>query len=84
MFGLSPSEVQERRMLYWEVLTYDRLQALCFGRPCAMSNRASDTLLPDDEMMAGDEDGFHRSKYRLIEIMERVLDVVSAAMPPGR
>lgn len=77
MFGLSSYEVQERRMLYWEVLTYDRLQALCFGRPCAMSNRASDTLLPDDEMLAGDDDGFHRSKYRLIEIMERVVDVVS-------
>jgi hypothetical protein len=79
MFGLSSYEVQERRMLYWEVLTYDRLQALCFGRPCAMSNRASDTLLPDDEMLAGDDDGFHRSKYRLIEIMERVVDVVSFA-----
>ncbi|CAK9785666.1 hypothetical protein CC85DRAFT_288374 [Cutaneotrichosporon oleaginosum] len=81
MFGLSPYEVQERRMLYWEVLTYDRLQALCFGRPCAMSNRSSDTLLPDDEALAGDEDGFHRSKYRLIEIMERVLDVQTNAKP---
>ncbi|BEI81882.1 hypothetical protein CcaverHIS002_0210420 [Cutaneotrichosporon cavernicola] len=81
MFGLSSYEVQERRMLYWEVLTYDRLQALCFGRPCAMSNRASDTLLPDDELLAGDDDFFHRSKYRLIEIMERVLDVQTNAKP---
>lgn len=64
-------------MLYWEILTYDRLQSMCFGRPSAFSNRASDTLFPDDEMLIDDADGFHRSKYRLMEMMERVIDVVS-------
>lgn len=56
-FGLSPYEVTERRQVYWEILTYDRLQALCFGRPCAFQNRASDTQYPTDIDWIPDEDG---------------------------
>ncbi|WVW78218.1 hypothetical protein I302_100169 [Kwoniella bestiolae CBS 10118] len=78
-FGLSPYEIEERRQVWWEVVTYDRLQALCFGRPCATSDRWSDTKIPQATDLIGDEDGFHRAKYTLITMMERVIDVQTQA-----
>lgn len=62
--------------MYWEILTYDRLQSMCFGRPCALSNRTSDTQYPDDPTLISDVDGFHRAKYRLMHMMESVIDIV--------
>nr|XP_019008279.1 transcriptional regulatory protein [Kwoniella pini CBS 10737]OCF47060.1 transcriptional regulatory protein [Kwoniella pini CBS 10737] len=78
-FGLSPYEVEERRQVWWELVTYDRLQALCFGRPCATSNKWSDTKIPEGSDSMGDEDGFHRAKYTLISMMERVIDIQTQA-----
>nr|XP_019004911.1 transcriptional regulatory protein [Kwoniella mangroviensis CBS 8507]OCF68372.1 transcriptional regulatory protein [Kwoniella mangroviensis CBS 8507] len=78
-FGLSPYEIEERRQVWWEVVSYDRLQALCFGRPCATSNKWSDTKIPEATDLIGDEDGFHRAKYTLITMMERVIDVQTQA-----
>ncbi|WVR09794.1 hypothetical protein IAU60_006870 [Kwoniella sp. DSM 27419] len=74
-YGLSRYEIEERRQVWWELVTYDRLQALCFGRPCATSDRWSDTKVPEAADLIGDEDGFHRAKYTLITMMERVIDV---------
>lgn len=54
---MSDYEIQERRQVYWEILTYDRLQSMCFGRPCALSNRNSDTAYPDDPTLISDVDG---------------------------
>ncbi|WVF69574.1 hypothetical protein IAT40_004352 [Kwoniella sp. CBS 6097] len=74
-YGLSRYEIEERRQVWWELVTYDRLQALCFGRPCATNDRWSDTKPPEAVDLIGDEDGFHRAKYKLIVMMERVIDV---------
>ncbi|WVQ98275.1 hypothetical protein IAU59_005398 [Kwoniella sp. CBS 9459] len=74
-YGLSRYEIEERRQVWWELVTYDRLQALCFGRPCATNDRWSDTRPPEAIDLIGDEDGFHRAKYKLIVMMERVIDV---------
>ncbi|OCF33828.1 transcriptional regulatory protein [Kwoniella heveanensis BCC8398] len=74
-YGLSRYEIEERRQVWWELVTYDRLQALCFGRPCATSDRWSDTKPPEAVDLIGDEDGFHRAKYKLIVMMERVINV---------
>ncbi|WRT64573.1 uncharacterized protein IL334_001505 [Kwoniella shivajii] len=78
-FGLSPYEIEERRQVWWEVVTYDRLQALCFGRPCATSDKYADTKIPENTELIGDESGFHRAKYTLITMMERVIDVQAQA-----
>ncbi|WWC86691.1 uncharacterized protein L201_001568 [Kwoniella dendrophila CBS 6074] len=78
-FGLLPYEIEERRQVWWEIVTYDRLQALCFGRPCATSNKWSDTKIPEITEFIGDETGFHRAKYNMITMMERVIDVQTQA-----
>ena len=80
--GLSEHETEERRQVWWELVTYDRLQAMCFARPYATSNRASDTKLPhcDDEILS-DFDIFHTAKYRLIALFEKVIDVQTQVAP---
>nr|XP_018265258.1 transcriptional regulatory protein [Kwoniella dejecticola CBS 10117]OBR87416.1 transcriptional regulatory protein [Kwoniella dejecticola CBS 10117] len=78
-FGLSSYEVEERRQVWWELVTYDRLQALCFGRPCATSNKWADAKMPEASDLIGDDDGFHRAKYTLISMMERVIDIQTQA-----
>jgi len=77
--GLSPYEVEERRKVFWEMMTLDRLQSMCFARPCALPNRSFDTEFPGSsdtsvEHSLPDDDLFHRSKYRLVSLMEKVID----------
>ncbi|OWZ64278.1 hypothetical protein AYX15_03919 [Cryptococcus neoformans] len=80
-YGLSQYEVEERRQVWWEIVSYDRLQALCFGRPCSTSYRWSDTKIPEVPELIGDETGFHRAKYGLMHLMERVIDVQTQVVP---
>ncbi|WVQ91888.1 hypothetical protein IAS59_005693 [Cryptococcus gattii] len=80
-YGLSQYEVEERRQVWWEVVSYDRLQALCFGRPCSTSYKWSDTKIPEVLELIGDETGFHRAKYMLMNLMERVIDVQTQVVP---
>jgi hypothetical protein len=77
--GLSPYETEERRKVFWEMMTLDRLQAMCFARPCALSNRSVDTKFPGEDALIGeeglpDQDHFHDAKYRLVYIMDKVID----------
>lgn len=67
--------------MYWEILTYDRLQALCFGRPCAFQNRSSDTKFPVENEWIEDKDGFHLAKYKLMGMMESVIEIQTSAAP---
>ncbi|WVQ75829.1 hypothetical protein IAR50_005462 [Cryptococcus sp. DSM 104548] len=79
--GLSQYEIEERRQTWWEVVTYDRLQAICFARPCSTSFKWSDTKLPETPELIGDEAGFHRAKYQLMELVERVINVQTQVDP---
>jgi hypothetical protein len=77
--GLSPYEVEERRKVFWEMMTLDRLQSMCFARPCSLPSRSFDTRFPGSEDTSSehslpDEDLFHRAKYRLVLLMEKVID----------
>jgi hypothetical protein len=76
--GLSPYETEERRKVFWEMMTLDRLQAMCFARPCALSNRSIDTKFPGENALAEeslpDQDHFHDAKYKLVYIMDKVID----------
>ncbi|WVN87270.1 uncharacterized protein L203_102447 [Cryptococcus depauperatus CBS 7841] len=80
-YGLSQYEIEERRIVWWEIVTYDRLQALCFGRPCSTSFRWSDTKIPEVPELINDETSFHRTKYQLMNLMERVIDVQTQVTP---
>ncbi|ODN79453.1 hypothetical protein L202_03431 [Cryptococcus amylolentus CBS 6039] len=79
--GLSQYEIEERRQTWWEVVTYDRLQAICFARPCSTSFKWSDTKLPETPELIGDEAGFHRAKYQFMEFMERVIEIQTQVDP---
>lgn len=77
--GLSPYEIEERRKVLWEMLALARLQAMCFARPCALSNRSVDSKFPgediaDQDQKLPDPDGYHRAKYQLVKLMDHVID----------
>lgn len=77
--GLSPYEVEERRKVFHEFMALDRLQSMCFARPCALPNRAFDTGFPgaadtSSDHRLPDDDRFHESKYRLVLLMEKVIE----------
>ncbi|KAL1412387.1 hypothetical protein Q8F55_000132 [Vanrija albida] len=82
-FGLSPEQVDERRVLFWELMEYDRTQALSFGRPCGLSNRHADTRFLERGDALPDESGYHAAKHRLVRMLEAVIDVQVAPGPVG-
>lgn len=46
-FGLSTRETEERRLVWWELVSSARLQATCFARPAGISGRDTDTKMPE-------------------------------------
>lgn len=74
-FGLSEAEVGDKRQVWWELVGFDRLQALCLGRPCATRNIATDTALPATSCYYADHDGFHRAKAGVAMLLEQVIDL---------
>lgn len=77
--GLSPFEIEERRKVFWEMTTLDRLQAMCFARPCSLSNRSIDSLFPgegveDEDHKLPDPDGYNTAKYQLVKLMDLVIE----------
>lgn len=77
--GLSPYEIEERRKVFWEMLTLDRLQAMCFARPSALPNRSIDTLFPGVDILQPeerlrDDDRYHDCKYRLVALMDKIIE----------
>lgn len=85
--GLSEFEVEERRQVFWELMTMDRLQAMCFARPCALPHRSYDTDFPTTKTPDGSptesgagpaksptERGYHEFKYRFIPFVEKVIE----------
>lgn len=82
LFDLSDYEVQYRRQVWWELITYDRLQALCFGRPCSTRNQQTDTEFPEaEDSFLQDRVHYHGSKHRLIHKTERVIDLQNQITP---
>ncbi|ORX34053.1 fungal-specific transcription factor domain-domain-containing protein [Kockovaella imperatae] len=76
VFGLSPKETAERRRVWWELMMQDRLQALCFGRPCTSSNKSCDTMFPSShDHLTTEKHAFHGQMYRLARMTEQVIDL---------
>ncbi|ODO07401.1 hypothetical protein L198_00980 [Cryptococcus wingfieldii CBS 7118] len=80
-FGLSQYEVEERRVAWWDIVSIDKYQSLCFGRPSSTSGRWSDTKLPEVLELIEDETGFHRSRYQLMKLMERAIEIQTQIEP---
>jgi hypothetical protein len=82
--GLTPYEIEERRKVFWEMVMLDRLQSMSFARPCSISNRDLDTKFPGSDLptsLLPDEDGYHNCKYRLVQIMDRVIHEQTKVTP---
>lgn len=61
--------------MFWELMEYDRVQAMTFGRPCGLSNRHMDTKMPlNDGRLFFDESGYHHAKHCVVQMLERVND----------
>ena len=86
-WGLSELEARRRAKLFWELVVYDRLQALNFGRPY-MNHVASiecsppvpypsSGLGPQYDVMV-----FHGIKYKLCGFLERIVDLLSGPVLP--
>ncbi|WVQ71091.1 hypothetical protein IAR50_000616 [Cryptococcus sp. DSM 104548] len=80
-FGLSQYEIEERRVAWWDIVSIDKYQSLCFGRPSSTSGRWSDTKLPEVLELIEDETGFHRSRYQLMKLMERAIEIQTQIEP---
>ncbi|POY70520.1 hypothetical protein BMF94_6434 [Rhodotorula taiwanensis] len=81
-WDISAEEVEERSRVCWELLTYDLLQSLNFGRPysipmhfvqCPMPNSASDAA----SSPVGSAGTFHWFKYRLALGFGKISDVLA-------
>lgn len=80
-------------MIWWELVTCDRVQSICFARPAGIAARTMDTKMPSvnysDEdhcastsflrCMADSID--HHTKYRLAAVMEKVNNIQTQVAP---
>ncbi|KZT27831.1 hypothetical protein NEOLEDRAFT_1059670 [Neolentinus lepideus HHB14362 ss-1] len=68
-WNLEPAEVQRRRILFWELFTWDAWTSVVNGRPPAMNIHNIDARFPEDldptTKVSGEVDlGFHAWKFR--------------------
>jgi hypothetical protein len=72
LFGLTDLAVEQRRRLFWESQTFDRLHSLSLGRPYAIADSQIDTQFPHalDEL----EDSFHTIKFRIGQLRGGIAD----------
>ncbi|KAI9636195.1 fungal-specific transcription factor domain-containing protein, partial [Dioszegia hungarica] len=81
VFGLSVEETEERRLIWWELITSDRLLATAFARPAGIASRTTDTKMPSVSGAEGDD--YQRTRFRIAELMEKINNVQTqlAAVP---
>ncbi|ESK93170.1 hypothetical protein Moror_1106 [Moniliophthora roreri MCA 2997] len=83
-WGLPPKELEERRRVFWETYTFDRLQSFTLGRPYALIDAHSDCEMPSssDVPLPSDTDGsnkfshtiWHQYKFRWSTLVGRIVD----------
>ncbi|KAK0497407.1 fungal-specific transcription factor domain-containing protein [Armillaria luteobubalina] len=92
-WNLPERDLEERRRVFWETHTYDRLQSLTFGRPYSLSDthhdcempKSCDTPLPSDTIQTDTEFShtrWHHHKFRFAIILGRIVDEAFAVKHP--
>ncbi|KAJ7667132.1 fungal-specific transcription factor domain-containing protein [Mycena rosella] len=92
-WGLPQRELEERRRVFWETHTYDRLQSFTFGRPYAQSDSHHDCEMPQtcDTPLPSDTDisnstfshmRWHYHKFQFALLLGRIVDLVFSAKHP--
>ncbi|KAJ7874212.1 fungal-specific transcription factor domain-containing protein [Mycena olivaceomarginata] len=93
-WGLPQRELEERRRVFWETHTYDRLQSFTFGRPYAQSDNHHDCEMPQscDTPLPSDTDvtnstwshtRWHTHKFRFAILLGRIVDLVFSVKHPA-
>ncbi|KAJ6570985.1 fungal-specific transcription factor domain-containing protein [Mycena vulgaris] len=93
-WGLPQRELEERRRVFWESHTYDRLQSFTFGRPYAQSDSHHDCEMPQtcDTPLPSDTDTsnstfshirWHYHKFRFALLLGRIVDLVFSVKHPA-
>ncbi|KAF9071744.1 fungal-specific transcription factor domain-containing protein [Rhodocollybia butyracea] len=91
-WNLPEKELEERRRVFWEVLSFDRLAAFTTGRPHALSDihydckmpMSSDIPLPSDNDPANStwsHTRWHTYKFHFAKLIGRIIDDVYPARP---
>ncbi|KAK0189265.1 fungal-specific transcription factor domain-containing protein, partial [Armillaria mellea] len=78
-WNLPERDIEERRRVFWETHTYDRLQSFTFGRPYCDTPLPSDTIQTDTEFS---HTRWHRHKFRFALLLGRIVDEAFAAKHP--
>lgn len=92
-WNLPERDLEERRRVFWETHTYDRLQSFAFGRPYSLSDshhdcempKSCDTPLPSDTSPIDAEFShtrWHHHKFRFALLLGRIVDEAFAAKHP--
>ncbi|KAF5359995.1 hypothetical protein D9758_007630 [Tetrapyrgos nigripes] len=92
-WGLPVRQLEERRRVFWETYTYDRLQSFTLGRPYAQSDLHYDCEMPTvcDTPLPSDNDPsnsafshawLHHHKYRWAIVVGHVIDVAFSVKRP--
>ncbi|KAJ6618873.1 fungal-specific transcription factor domain-containing protein [Mycena sp. CBHHK59/15] len=76
-WGLSERELEERRRVFWETHTYDRLQSFTFGRPYAQS----DSHHPSNSTFSHTR--WHHHKFRFAILLGRIVDLAFSVKHPA-
>lgn len=75
-----------RRNLFWEIVSYDRMQSLILGRPYQLNSKHWDTLMPEppiNQCIEGTSLEFHRAKWSFAMLVGDVCDdCLSVGRPP--
>ncbi|KAJ8072235.1 hypothetical protein AAF712_007777 [Marasmius tenuissimus] len=84
-WGLAHRELEERRRVFWETYTFDRLQSFALGRPYALIDAHHDCEMPttSDQPLPSDHDNsntfshtrFHHHKFRWAILIGRIVDL---------
>ncbi|KAF9266669.1 hypothetical protein L218DRAFT_996246 [Marasmius fiardii PR-910] len=88
-WGLPLKELEERRRVFWETYTFDRLQSFMLGRPYSLIDAHHDCEMPttSNTPLPSDVDNsntfshtrFHHHKFRWAILIGRIVDVAFSA-----
>lgn len=70
-WNLPEEDIEERRIVFWNMQAADTFQANCFSRPNSIQGRYCDVQFPYDARLAesnGEERGYHTIKYQIAQL----------------
>ncbi|KAG8832047.1 hypothetical protein FRC17_002157 [Serendipita sp. 399] len=83
-WDMYPEQAEQRRHVWWELISFETIQGFAMGRPRAINTHHFDTRMPHDEEDDGKPPTFNRIKYRWIaQGIGGLMDEVFGVKPPS-